>query len=114
MILRLPKKKKTAEVTAKPVLPRKVNIEMLWTYERLVDGLWEPVEKKNIKSGDIFVVFDENGKPAADGKAFLCLSELWYTSETKKWDIKAVPYSAHLFLGNYQKPKGAGDVEQED
>ena len=112
MILKLPKRKK--EKAERPTrLPNKVDMAKLWKYERLVDGLWEPVDKDDIVNGDVFLVFDQKGRPEADGKAFLCLDALWYTSETKKWDIKAVPYSSHVFMGNYKRP-GADDVEQAD
>ena len=118
-MLKLPKRKKetTEQPTKLPLrpttkLPNKVDMSKLWTYERLVDGLWEPVDKDDIKNGDVFMVFDKKGRPEADGKAFLCLESLWYTSDTKKWDIKGVPYSAHFFTGNYKRP-GVDDVEQE-
>jgi len=115
MILKLPKKKTEETVTtSKPArsrpLPNKVDMAKLWKYERLVEGLWEPVDREDIKNGDVFKVFDQKGHPEAGGKAFLCLEALWYTSDTGKWDIKGVPYSAHFFMGNYQRP-GASDVE---
>jgi hypothetical protein len=109
MILKLPKRK----AEKKPKLPNKVDMTKLWKYERLVDGEWQPVDKNDIENGDVFRVFDQKGQPESNGKAFLCLDALWYTSETKKWDIKAVPYSARFFMGNYKRP-GADDVEQAD